>query len=122
MTMSDPKQQDIPASKAIFDTHTAVRTKIEAANRAVHEALVAMVAYRDPMAPVVFNATWEQLEAIANAPRSKLNHIFMTGFPTWSLRMASETFHTVLSNTDDQDAWLRNLLGTYSVKLPIASL
>lgn len=116
------KNKDIPASKAIFDTHKAVIAKMEAANRAVHEALVTMVAYKDPMAPIVFNATWEQLEAIANAPRSKLNVIFRTGFPVFSLRMASETFHTVLSNTDDQDAWLRTLLGTYSANLPIASL
>jgi hypothetical protein len=121
--MSDElKPKDIPASKAIFDTHSAVRNKVEAASRAAHEALVAMVAYRDPMAPVVFGATWEQLEAIANAPKSKLNHIFMTGIPTFSLRMASDTFHTVLSNTDDQDAWLRNLLGTFAATLPIASL
>lgn len=120
--MDDPKNKDIPASKAIFDTHTAVRAKIEAANRAAHEALVAMVAYKDPMAPVVFNATWAQLEAIANAPRSKLNHIFMTGIPVFSLRMANDTFHTVLSNTNDQDTWLRNLLETFSANLPIASL
>jgi protein-disulfide isomerase-like protein with CxxC motif len=119
---NDPSNKDIPASKAVFDTHTAVRIKMEAASRAIHEAVVAMVAYRDPMAPIVFNATWEQLEAIANAPRSKLNHIFMTGVPTFSLRMANDTFHTVLSNTDDQDAWLRTLLETFSAKLPIASL
>lgn len=121
--MSDDfKNKDIPASKAIFDTHAAVRNKIEAASRAVHEALVAMVAYRDPMAPVVFNATWEQLEAIANAPKSKLNTIFMTGLPTFSLAMANQKFATVLSNTDDQDAWLRALLESYSAVLPIASL
>jgi hypothetical protein len=118
----DPKNKDIPAAKAVFDTHTSVRTAMEAANRAVHAALVAMVAYRDPMAPVVFNATWEQLEAIANAPRSKLNPIFMTGVPIFSLLMASDTFHTVLSNTDDQDVWLRKLLETFSANLPIASL
>ncbi|UTY55888.1 hypothetical protein [Massilia sp. erpn] len=121
--MSDDfKSRDIPASKAIFDTHTAVRTKIEAANRAVHEALVAMVAYRDPMAPVVFGATQEQLEAIANAPKSKLNQIFMTGIPTFSLAMANEKFSTVLSNSDDPDAWLRVLLQSFPAILPIASL
>jgi hypothetical protein len=118
----DPRNKDIPASKAIFDTHTAARTKMEAASRAVHEAVVAMVAYRDPMAPVVFGATWDQLEAIANAPRPKLNQIFMTGVPIFSLRMANDTFHTVLSNTNDQDVWLRKLLETFSANLPIASL
>lgn len=39
----------IPASKAILDTHTQVRAKIKAANVAVHEALVAMVNYQDPV-------------------------------------------------------------------------
>lgn len=120
--MSDVQNKDIPAAKAIFDTHMAVRAKIEAANRAVHDALVSMVAYRDPMAPVVFNATWEQLEVIANAPKSKLNTIFMTGLPTFSLAMANEKFATVLSNTEDPDAWLRVLLESYSTLLPIASL
>jgi hypothetical protein len=56
MTMNDPKHVDTPASQAIFDTHNAVRTKIETANRAVFEALTAMVAYGDPMMPLAFNA------------------------------------------------------------------
>lgn len=120
--VDDFKNKDVPASKAVFDTNTAILKKMEAASRAVHEVVVAMVAYRDPMAPVVFNATWEQLEAIANAPKSKLNTIFMTGLPTFSLTMASEKFATVLSNTDDPDAWLRVLLQSYSAVLPIASL
>jgi hypothetical protein len=54
--MNDPKQENIPASQAIFDTHNAIRTKIETANRAVFEALAAMAAYGDPMMPLVFNA------------------------------------------------------------------
>jgi hypothetical protein len=116
------RKQEIPAAKVVFDAHTAALAKVEAASRAVHEALVAMVDYRDPMAPVVFDATWEQLDVIAAAPKAKLNAIFTTGFPTWSLAMASDKFAAILSNSDDANLWMRNLREAFKAILPVTSL
>jgi hypothetical protein len=120
--MTDPISRDIPAAKAVFDTHADVRKKIEIACNAVHDALVAMVAYKDPMAPVVFDADWETLELLASTSRSKLAQIFMTGVPTFKLRMTDEVFRSLLKDEGDPDALLRMLLQSFPVALPISSL
>jgi hypothetical protein len=113
---------DIPAAKAIFDCHTQVRNKIELANIAVHEAIVAMMAYQDPLAPICFNADREQLEALANLPKSKLRTVFMTGVPIFALRTASPQFTDAMNGPAAADAGLKVLLETFSARLPLGSL
>lgn len=117
--MSD---NNIPVAKAIFDAHTAVRKKIEAANFAVIEALVAMVEYQDPMGPVVFGAEGETLKKVASMSKAKLNALLMTGVPVFALRMANPEFQAALEGSGSEDALLRALLQTYSEQLPITSL
>lgn len=112
----------IPASKAILDTHAQVRAKIEAANVAVHEALVAMVNYQDPLAPAVFDVDGEALKTLASASKAKLRTLFMTGVPIFSLRIASPEFKAMLEGSGDEDACLQILLESFSTRLPIGSL
>lgn len=115
-------QNNIPATKAIFDTHTAVRAKIEAANYAVHEALKAMIDFQDPMTEAVFGADKEILMALASASKSKLGILFMTGVPIFSLRTANVDFKAALGGPGGEDACLKALLATFSPQLPISSL
>jgi len=117
--MSD---QNIPVAKAIFDTSTRARKKIEAANFAVVEALVAMVELQDPLAPAVFGASAETLQKLANMDKAKLNALLMTGVPIFLLRVASPEFKAALEGSGSEDALLRALLESYSEQLPIGSL
>jgi len=113
---------NIPVAKAIFDTHSFVRKKIEAANFAVIEALVAMVEYQDPLAPAVFGASAETLKKLASMDKAKLNALLMTGLPIFLLRIASPEFKAALEGSGSEDALLRALLESYSEQLPITSL
>jgi len=113
---------NIPVSKAIFDTHSVVRKKIEAANFAVMEALVAMVDYQDPMAAAVFGADEATLQKLARMDKAKLNALLMTGLPVFLLRVASPEFRAALDGSGSEDALLLALLGSYSEQLPITSL
>jgi hypothetical protein len=113
---------EIPAAKAIFDVHTQVRTKIEQANIAVYEAVVAMMAYQDPLAPICFNADREQLEALSKLPKSKLRSVFMTGVPIFALRTASPQFTDAMNGPAAADAGLKVLLESFSERLPLGSL
>lgn len=117
--MSD---NNIPVAKAIFDTHSAVRAKIETANIAVFEALQAMMDYQDPLAPAIFGADVETLKKLAETSKAKLNALFMTGVPIFLLRIASPEFKAVLEGSGSEDALLRVLLESYSQQLPITSL
>ena len=117
--MSD---NNIPVAKAIFDTHSVVRKKIEVANFAVVEALVAMVEYQDPLAPAVFGANAETLEKLAGMDKAKLNALLMTALPIFLLRIASPEFKSALEGTGSEDALLRAMLGSYAEQLPITSL
>ena len=116
------RKQEVPVAKVVFDAHTAALAKGEAANRAVYDAMVAMVEWSDPMAKTVFNATPDQLKAIVSGPKEKLNSIFKTGFPIFSLAMASDKFAAVLRNSEDVNVWLRTLRDSFSQPLPITSL
>jgi hypothetical protein len=116
------KDQNIPVAKAIFDTHTFVRKKIEVANFAVIDALVAMVDYQDPLAPAVFGASAETLKKLATMDKAKLHALLMTGLPIFLLRIASADFKAVLEGSGSEDAFLRVLLESYSEQLPITSL
>jgi hypothetical protein len=98
------------------------RSKIEAANLAVFEALVAMVDYRDPLAPAVFDVDAETLAKLAAASKAKLGALFMTGIPIFSLRIASPEFKAVPEGSGSEDTLLRVLLESYSQHLPITSL
>jgi hypothetical protein len=113
---------NIPVAKAIFDTHSVVRKKIEAANFAVVEALVAMVDYQDPLAAAVFGANAETLKKLATMEKTKLNALLMTGLPIFLLRIASPEFKAALEGSGSEDALLRALLESYSEQLPITSL
>ena len=117
--MSD---NNIPVAKAIFDTHTAVRKKIEAANFAVIDALIAMVEYQDPLAPAVFGAEEATLKNVASMSKAKLNAILMTGLPIFALRVTCPEFQAVLEGSGTEDALLRALLQSFSEQLPITSL
>jgi len=116
------RDTNIPVAKAIFDTHSVVRKKIEAANFAVVDALVAMVEYQDPLAPAVFGANDETLNKLASMDKAKLNALLMTGLPIFLLRIASPEFKAVLDGSGSEDALLRVLLESYSEQLPITSL
>lgn len=113
---------NIPVAKAIFDTHSFVRKKIETANFAVVDALVAMVEYQDPLAPAVFGASAETLQKLASMDKAKLNALLMTGLPVFLLRIASPEFKAALEGSGSEDALLRALLESYSEQLPITSL
>jgi hypothetical protein len=115
-------ENNIPVAKAIFDTHSIVRKKIETANFAVVEALVAMMEYQDPLAPAVFGATEETLKKLANMEKAKLNALLMTGLPIFQLRIASPEFKAALEGSGSEDALLRALLESYSQQLPLTSL
>lgn len=117
--MSD---NNIPVAKAIFDTHSVVRKKIEAANFAVVDALVTMLEYQDPLAPAVFGANAETLSKLANMEKAKLNALMMTGLPIFLLRIASPVFVSALDGTGSEDVLLRAMLESYSEQLPITSL
>lgn len=113
---------NIPVAKAIFDTHSVVRKKIEAANFAVMDALVAMVEYQDPMAPAVFGADAATLQKLASMDKAKLNALLMTGLPVFLLRVASPEFRAALDGSGSEDGLLLALLASYSEQLPITSL
>lgn len=115
-------ENNIPVAKAIFDTHSVVRKKIEVANFAVVDALVAMVEYQDPLAPAVFGANAETLKKLATMEKAKLNALLMTGLPIFLLRIASPEFKAALEGSGSEDALLRVLLESYSEQLPITSL
>lgn len=117
--MSD---NNIPVAKAIFDTHSVVRKKIEAANFAVVDALVTMLEYQDPLAPAVFGANGETLSKLAHMEKAKLNALMMTGLPIFLLRIASPVFVSALDGTGSEDVLLRAMLESYSEQLPITSL
>lgn len=114
--------ENIPATKAIFDTHTSVRAKIEAANFAVHEALKAMIDFQDPMTEAVFGADMDILEELAGASKAKLGILFMTGVPIFALRTVNVDFRAALGGPGGEDACLKALLATFSPELPISSL
>jgi mevalonate pyrophosphate decarboxylase len=113
---------NIPVAKAIFDTHSAVRAKTEAANVAVLEALQAMLDYQDPMAPAIFGADAETLKRLAETSKAKLNALCMTGVPIFSLRVASPEFKAILEGSGNEDAMLRVVLESFAQQLPITSL
>ena len=113
---------NIPASKAVFDTHASVRKLIELANFAMFDALVAMVEYNDPLAPAVFGASWETLQQLATMDKAKLRALMMTGLPIFALRISSPEFKAALEGSGSEDALLRALLQSYAEQLPITSL
>lgn len=113
---------NIPAAKAVFDTHHVVLEKLEAANKAIHEAIVASMAYRDPLAPAIYGADMETLDRFAQTSKAKLNALFMTGVPIFSLRVCSPEFRAILEGSGTEDAMLRVLLESFPEKLPITSL
>lgn len=115
-------ENNIPVAKAIFDTHSVVRKKIEAANFAVIEALTAMVEYQDPLAPAVFGADEATLKKLATMDKAKLNALLMTGLPVFLLRVASPEFKSALDGSGSEDGLLLALLSSYSEQLPITSL
>lgn len=115
-------EQNIPVAKAIFDTHSVVRAKTEAANRAVFEAIQAMLDYKDPMAPAICGVDADTLKRLGETSKAKLNALFMTGVPVWSLRIASPEFKAVLEGSGSEDAMLRVVLESYAQQLPITSL
>jgi hypothetical protein len=114
--------QNIPAAKAVFDANANAVKKIEAANFAVFEAMMAMVALQDPLTPAVFGASWEVLNKLANMDKQKVNAIMMTGFPIFMLRLTSPEFQAALDGSGSEDALLRALLESMSEQLPIKSL
>lgn len=118
--MSD---NNIPLAKAIFDTHSVVRKKIEVANFAVIDALVTMIDYQDPLAPAVFGADAETLAKLASMEKTKLNALLMTGLPVFLLRIASPVFRSALDGTGSEDVLLRAMLESYGEQqLPITSI
>lgn len=117
--------RDIPVENAKLDVHPHVRSKVEAANRATQAAALAAIASRDPMASATFGTKRQNIETVANARKSVLNTIFMTGVPTFALRPSEESFKGLLGVKRDTDACLRlvmaNLADPLSVKFPIQS-
>jgi hypothetical protein len=115
-------ENNIPVSKAVFDTHSVVRQKLEAANFAVFEALVAMVEYQDPMAPAIFGADADTLKKLAGTSRVAINDLMRTGLAIFSLRVASPEFKAVIEGAGSADSMLRILLESYSEQMPITSV
>lgn len=116
------KESTIPVAKAIFDTHAAVRSKIEAANIAVFEAVQALIDYQDPMAAAIAGTDAEALQRLAETSKAKLNALFMTGVPIFSLRVTSPEFKAILDGSGSEDVMLRVLLESFAEQLPITSL
>jgi Ni,Fe-hydrogenase III component G len=114
--------QDIPESQVIFNAHAVSRAKIEIANQAVYDAVMAVWESNDPMAPNIFGADQDMLLQLASTPRRKLLPLLMTGIPIWSLRLATADFKRVLDSGENGDAALRSLLGTFSSPVPLKSL
>lgn len=114
--------KNIPVAKAIFDTTARARKKVEIANFAVFDAIVAMAELQDPLAPAVFGASAETLQKLANMDKAKINALMMTGLPIFLLRVASQEFQAALEGSGSEDALLRALLESYSEQLPITSL
>ena len=112
----------IPVAKAVFDTTARARKKIEIANFAVFDAVVAMAELQDPLAPAVFGASAETLRKLASMDKTKINALMMTGLPIFLLRVASADFQAALDGSGSEDALLRALLESYSDQLPITSL
>lgn len=114
---------DIPVAEAILDVHPNVHKTVEAANRATQDAVFAAIASRDPMAAATFGAKQHNLEAVANARKSMLNTVFMTGVPTFALRLDDTTANGMLGSKRDADACLRlalsNLADQVMPKTPV---
>jgi len=116
------KEHNIPVSKAVFDTHSFARKKVEIANFAVIDAMMAMVEYQDPLAPAIFGVSAETLKKLATMDKAKLHALLMTGVPIFLLRIASADFMAVLEGSGSEDAMMRVLLESFSEHLPITSL
>lgn len=112
----------VPVAGLIFKSHDEVRTAVEAANRAVYDAVVTMVQYCDPMAPVVFGIDAERLEQLASANKFKIEALFQSGVTIFGLRMADPAFENVLGCYGDSDGAFRALLNTFPERLPLRSL
>lgn len=112
----------IPVSKAVFETHSVVRKKLEAANFAVFDALVAMVEYRDPMAPAIFGTDADTLKKIAGTSRVAINSLMRTGLSIFSLRVGSSEFNAVIEGAGSADSMLRIMLESYSAQMPTTSV
>jgi len=102
---------------AVYDAHPEVRSKIEIANRAVLDAVRAGVAYGDRMVTAVFGVDIQTLDMLANASRSMLNDIAMTGVAMFALRSPDGLLADVLSN-NDTDACLKVLLKAFPDSSP----
>lgn len=114
--------QGISASQAILDRHESLRRKIEVANKAVWEAVSALMDFDDPLAANIFGADEELLKQLASSPKAKILPLMVTGIPIFSVRLATPDFKSVLDNNEGDDAALYSLLRTFGGQIPVASL
>jgi hypothetical protein len=114
--------QDVPVSQIILDKHASVRAKVELANRAVLEAIRAMLEFDDPMAGNIFGADPELLRQLANTSKAKILPLVVTGIPIFSVRLATPDFKSVLDGNESGDAALQSLLRTFQNPPPLSSL
>lgn len=112
---------EIPFAKGVFDAHHDFRSKVKIAGSAILDVVGTVVAYGDPMAPVVLGADAQTIALLANAPKQKIDELTMSGVAIFSLRMHGPQFANALKN-NDANGCLKLLLDTFSAPLPVASL
>lgn len=121
MGINAASSYEIPFAKGVFDAHHDFRSKVKTAGLAILDVVATVVAYGDPMAPVVLGADAQTIALLANAPKQKIDELTMSGVAIFSLRMQGPQFANTLKNNDANGS-LKLLLDTFSAPLPVASL
>lgn len=114
----------IPAAQAVLDVNKAVRSKIEAANLCVYEAVKALADdYDDPVAANIFSGDIEALRLITRIPRRRILTILQTAVPIFSLRLNSVEAVALVAEGKgwSDDALFSEVLKSFKDSVPLTS-
>lgn len=113
---------DIPLSQQILDADSVALKKIEAANMAVIEAIIAMAnGIEDPVTMTLLNVSSDDIRILANN-RHKLIALAMTATPIFKLRLTDEGIPSLLADGASEDTIFKSLLRSFNNPLPMRKL
>jgi hypothetical protein len=119
---SSSLQTEIPVSKAILDQNASIVKKIDAANAAVLEAIIAICnEVDDPVSMNLLGVDADFLKSVLES-KAKFKSIGMTGVPLWSVRIASSDMSGLVKSNASIDSMFKSLLKTFGKDVGIRSL
>lgn len=114
--------QTSAGAQVVLDSHAMVVNALEVANKAVIEAIRAVVAFDDAVAPHLMGCDMETLQKIAKMSPSKTLELLHTSVPIFSIRMAQPEFEGVLNSPGSGDAALQAVLRTFGSPLRLKTV